>query len=198
MRHKSKEKTQGKEKRIIVPEAERIEEPREELESLKKEKDELFEKLQRVSADYDNFQKRTSKQIHDTLVYEKERIIKTLLPALDNFEHTLAGAHSAEKVDVLAEGIRIIYEQMLDILSSLNVEQIKALGEQFDPSVHQAMMQENKPEEKENVVLKEFQKGYKLNGRVIRPSKVVVNKPQDKKQQDKQSDNDENRSVQRE
>jgi molecular chaperone GrpE len=146
------------------------------IESLQKEKDELFSKLQRVSADYANFQKRVPKQIADTICYEKEKIIKTLLPALDNFEHTLQSAHSAEDADVFVKGVQIIYDQMLDILKSHGVEQIKAPGENFDPALHEAMMQKTEPEEEDNIVLEEFQKGYKLNGRVIRPSKVIVNK----------------------
>jgi len=149
---------------------------RQQLNNLEKEKDELFEKLQRVSADYANFQKRVPKQITDTIAYEKEKIIKTLLPALDNFEHTLQNAHSAESIDFLVKGIQIVYDQMLDILKSHGVEQIKALGEKFDPSLHQAMMQKAQSEHEENIVLEEFQKGYKLNGRVIRPTKVIVNK----------------------
>lgn len=153
-----------------------LEEQHDTIESLQKEKDELFAKLQRVSADYANYQKRVPKQISDTTGYEKERIIKTLLPALDNFEHTLQNAHSAENVDVLVKGIRIIYDQLLDILKSHNVEQIEALGEKFDPAMHQAMTQQSDPDKEENTVLEEFQKGYRLNGRVIRPSKVIVNK----------------------
>jgi len=156
-----------------------LEELRQTIESLQKEKDELFEKLQRVSADYANFQKRVPKQIADTICYEKERIIKTLLPTLDNFESALGGlqnADSAENADVFVKGIRIIYDQMLDILKSHGVEQIKAPGEKFDPALHEAMMQKTEPEEEDNIVLEEFQKGYKLNGRVIRPSKVIVNK----------------------
>jgi len=65
---------------------------------------------------------------------------------------------------------------MLDILKSHGVEQIKALDEEFDPALHQAMMQKAEPDKEDNIVLEEFQKGYKLNGRVIRPSKVIVNK----------------------
>jgi len=160
MKQKSKEKTKEQKQ----------------IEDLQKEKDELFAKLQRVSADYANFQKRAPKQISDTILYEKEKIIKTLLPALDNFEHTLQNAHSAEDADVLVKGIQIIYDQMLDILKSHGIEQIKAVGETFDPAVHEAMTQLAEPDQEENVVLEEFQKGYKLNGRVIRPSKVIINK----------------------
>jgi molecular chaperone GrpE len=174
MKHKRKEepKTEDSQKTKNGD----LEELRETIESLQKEKDELFGKLQRVSADYANFQKRVPKQISDTIAYEKERVIKTLLPVLDNFEHTLQNAHSAEDVDVLVKGIRIIYDQLLDVLKSHNVEQIKALGERFDPAVHQAVTQQTDPDKEENVVLEDFQKGYKLNGRVIRPSKVIVNK----------------------
>jgi len=159
-----------------LPKKNELQELRQQIEELQQEKDELFAKLQRVSADYDNLQKRTSKQIADTIGYEKEKIIKTLLPALDNFEHTLQNVHSAENFNVLLKGIQIIYDQMLDILKLHNVELIKALGEPFEPALHEAMMQKTDPEQQENIVLEEFQKGYKLNGRVIRPSKVIVNK----------------------
>jgi molecular chaperone GrpE len=66
---------------------------------------------------------------------------------------------------------------MLNILKSFNVDQIKAVGEIFDPAMHEAVMQKTEPEQEENIVLEEFQKGYTLNGRIIRPSKVIVNKP---------------------
>ena len=175
-----------KHKKPLSPKKTELEKLRNRTNELQKEKDELFEKLQRVSADYANFQKRVPKQIADTVGYEKERIIKTLLPTLDNFEHTLQNAHSAENIDVLVKGIQIIYDQMLDILKSHGVEQIKALGEAFDPALHEAMMQRAEPEREENIVLEEFQTGYKLNGRVIRPSKVVVNTPP--QQQDEQQE----------
>lgn len=156
----------------------------EELESLQKEKDELFGKLQRVSADYVNYQKRAPKQIADTIAYEKERIIKTLLPALDNFEHMLQNALTAESRDVLMKGIEIVYDQMIDILKSHGVEQIIAVGEEFNPALHEAMMRQTEPDEQENIILAEFQKGYKVNGRVIRPSKVIVNKLGPEKESD--------------
>ena len=181
MKPKSKEKSKHKDTQQEVnneqeAQESELQELREKIESLQKEKEEIFAKLQRVSADYANFQKRVPKQISDTIGYEKERIIRSLLPALDNFEHTFQNAHSAENVDVLVKGIRIIYDQFCEILKSHNVEQIRALGETFDPAVHEAMTQRTDTEKEDKVVLEEFQKGYKLNGRVIRPSKVIVNK----------------------
>jgi molecular chaperone GrpE len=181
MKHKRKEKSEADDSH----EAEQAEQEERQgethlkpdtIESLRAERDELFAKLQRVSADYANYQKRMPKQIADSIAYEKERVIKTLLPALDNFEHTLQNMHKSENVDVLAKGVRIIYDQILDILKSHNVEQIEALGEKFDPAMHQAMTRQSDPEKDEDTVLEEFQKGYKLNGRVIRPSRVIVNK----------------------
>lgn len=174
MKHKKAQ--EPKEQEDLEQSKAELEKLRQQLSDLQKERDELFGKLQRVSADYANFQKRAPKQIADTLAYEKEKIIKTLLPVLDNFEHTFQNVESAEDVAAVIEGIRIIYDQILDVLKSHGVAQINALGEKFDPSMHEAMLQKAELKEPDSIVLEEFRKGYSLNGRVIRPSKVVVNK----------------------
>jgi len=173
MKAKKKEKEEQKQP---LQENSELKELRDKLNNLQKERDELFGRLQRVSADYANYQKRSAKQIADTVAYEKEKIIKTLLPALDNFEHTLQNVHVVENVDDIIKGVRIIYDQMLDILQLHGVEQIKALGEKFDPASHQAITQRAEADKETDIVLEEFQKGYKLNGWIIRPSKVIVNK----------------------
>jgi molecular chaperone GrpE len=153
-----------------------LEELRRQLADLQKEKDELFARLQRLSADYANFQKRAPKHVADTIAYEKERIIRTLLPALDNFDHTFQNARVAESIETFVKGVRIIYDQIIDILKSHGVEQINALGKKFDPSQHEAVLQKAEMQQPDGAILKELQKGYKLNGRVIRASRVVVNK----------------------
>jgi molecular chaperone GrpE len=158
----------------------------EKLQLLAKEKDEIFEKLQRVAADYENFQKRVPKQIDDTIAYKKEKIIKTLLPTLDNLEHTIQNAYSAENPEVLVEGIRIIYKQLLDALKTHGLEQINALGQKFDPAMHEAITQKTETGQDDDTVLEEFQKGYKLDGRVTRPSRVIINKPQSEQDQQKE------------
>jgi molecular chaperone GrpE len=147
------------------------------LEELRQEKDDVQEKLQRLCADYANFQKRVPRQIADTVTYEREKLMRSLLPILDNFDHTLK-AHSAESTEALVKGVEIIYGQMLDILKSHGVEQIQALGETFDPQRHEAMLRRAEPDQDDGIILEEFQKGYVLNGRVLRPSRVVVNKVQ--------------------
>jgi molecular chaperone GrpE len=188
----AKEKQKTKEQKPSAAKKEDLEKLREKVDQLQGEKDELFAKLQRVSADYANFQKRAPRQIADTVAYEKETIIKTLLPSLDNFEHTLQKANSAGSLDAVVKGVQIIYDQMLGILKSHGVEQIEAMGERFDPALHEAMMQKSEPDKKDNIVLEEYQKGYKLNGRVIRPSRVIVNKlpPQGQKADEHQQSQD--------
>lgn len=153
-----------------------VEELQGQLDSLQAEKDELFEKLQRVSADYANFQRRVPKQISDSVGYEKERMIKGLLPVLDNFEHSLQSVASVENAEAIVKGIQIVYDQMLDFFKSQGVEQIVAQDQPFDPMLHEAMLQQSDPSKPDQIVLQEYQKGYQLNGRTLRPSKVVVNK----------------------
>jgi len=173
MMDKKKSKPKDMDAKSLRKELQRLEER---LDGLQKERDELFDKLQRVMADYANFQKRSSRQISDSVAYEKENIIRTLLPVLDNFDRTLEKSHAAESVEVVLEGIRIIYDQMNDILASHGVEQIQTLDETFDPARHEAMLRREEPDKPDHAILEEFQKGYQLNGRVIRPSKVVVNR----------------------
>ncbi|MBN1362263.1 MAG: nucleotide exchange factor GrpE [Sedimentisphaerales bacterium] len=173
---KDKDKDKKPKSAEAQAEAKEMDSLRQELERVQAERDDLLGKLQRVSADYANFQKRSTKQIQDSVAYEKEKIIKSLLPAVDNFEHMLAKSHAAECVAAVIEGVRIIYDQMMDILKGHGVEQIQALDETFDPTHHEAMLQQADPDKADGVVLQEFQKGYKLHGRVIRPSRVIVNK----------------------
>ena len=127
--------SEKKDKKIKIKKTEKAEQLGAELESIKQEKDELFAKFQRVSADYVNFQKRVPKQIADSVALEKETIIKSLLPAFDNFDHTLDKAKHAENIEDVIKGVEIIYGQMVDILKSFGVEQIHSLGEKFDPNL---------------------------------------------------------------
>jgi molecular chaperone GrpE len=190
-KEKKQEKKASKELKELKKDFEKLSEQNQQLEE---EKSQIYEKLQRLSADYANYQKRIPKQIEDNVRFEKEKIIKAVLPALDNFEHTLANIEQTENEEIY-KGVRIIYDQMLDVLKSFGTEQITAEGETFDPNRHQAMMQRNESDKEDNLVLQEFQKGYTLNGRVIRPSKVVVNKlqtcgdPQQKPQDEDSSNN---------
>ena len=146
------------------------------IEGLEKEKQELFDKLQRLSADYANYQKRVPKQISDSVNLQKESFIRSLLPGIDSFENALKHSSGTTDVANVLEGINIVHEQIISIFKSQNVEQINAEGEQFDPIKHQAMMLRNEEDKNDGLVLEQFQAGYMLNGRVIRPAMVIVNK----------------------
>ena len=163
------------------------EELRKQMEDLRKEKEDIFAKLQRVAADYDNYQKRSARQTADSIAYEKDKIIKALLPVLDDFE--LALAHAANG-DSVAEGIKLVYEHLRGVLRSQGVEEIESAGEKFDPEHHQAITQTSVAGKEDGVVLEELQKGYKLNGRVIRASRVVVNKAPVKMEQTEEETKD--------
>lgn len=154
------------------------------IKELTAEKQELFEKLQRVSADYANFQKRAPKQIADSVAYEKKAVIRSLLPSIDNFEHVLSHASSVngeEALDNIIKGIQMVFDHMLDALKGHGVKRIEAQGEPFDPNLHEAMMRKSDPEKEDGTVLEVYQAGYMMGEQVLRPSKVIVNKIEDKK-----------------
>ena len=174
-----------------------INEMEERIQILEAEKQELFEKLQRLSADYQNFQKRSPKQIADSVAYEKKAIIRSLLPSLDNFEHALSHADTAqgpEAIDNMIKGIRLVFDHMLDALKAHGISKIESLGKPFNPNFHEAMMQRVEPDKDDQIVLEEFQAGYMLNDQVLRPARVIVNKlpespqPEDEQQPDEQAD----------
>lgn len=146
---------------------------------LEAEKIELVEKLQRISADYANYQKRTPRQIAESVEYERKAIIRSLLPGLDNMSHALAGAENAEgqeAFDGIVKGVKMVFDHMLDGLKAHGVEKIEANGAEFDPSKHEAMQMRAEEDKPDNTVLEVFQDGYMINDQVLRPSKVIVNK----------------------
>ncbi len=154
------------------------------VEELTAEKLDVFEQLQRVSADYANFQKRAPKQIADSVAYEKKAILRSLLPSVDNFEHALSHASTAggeEAMDNIIKGIQLVFDHMLDALKTHGVKRIDALGNPFDPNLHEAMMRRSEPDKEDNTVLEVYQAGYMVNDQVLRPSKVIVNKIEEEK-----------------
>jgi molecular chaperone GrpE len=136
----------------------------------------LLSQYLRVAADYDNYQKRSAKQTTEAVEHEKEKIIKALLPVMDDFERVLTNAENCENADAIIKGVGIVYEHLKGVLRSEGVEQIESTGEKFDPAHHQALTQRSEQDKEDGVILEELQKGYKISGRVIRASRVVVNK----------------------
>jgi molecular chaperone GrpE len=150
-----------------------------ELETLNTAKQDVFEQLQRVSADYANFQKRAPRQIADSVAYEKKAILRSLLSSVDNFEHALSHVSSAggeEALDNLIKGIQLVFDHMMDTLKGHGVQRIEALGQPFDPNLHEAMMRRSEPDKDDNIVLEVYQTGYMMGEQILRPCKVIVNK----------------------
>lgn len=139
----------------------------------KDEKDEALEtKYLRLMADFQNYKRRSEKEKADVYAYANEKIVVQLLDVIDNFERALDCKDTAEKG--FAEGMEMIFKQLKDVLKNSNVEEIEALGLDFDPNFHNAVMMEDTDEYESGKVSAVLQKGYTLNGRVIRASMVKV------------------------
>ena len=145
-----------------------------ELERKAAERDEYLDLLQRVRADYANYQKRVQKEREAERLYASTPLVADLLNVVDNFERAIEAAKAEEASPGLLEGIRMIHHQLLDTLARHGVRPIEAQGLPFDPDVHEAVMKEQTGEVVPGTVVRVLQKGYKLHDRVVRPSKVVV------------------------
>lgn len=138
---------------------------------LEKKCNELNEKYMRVLAEYDNYRKRTIKEKESIYPEAKATVVAKFLDVMDNFERAL---NAAENKDSFYEGVVMVKKQMDEVLSSLGVEEIKAVGEEFNPVYHNAVMHTEDENLGENIVAQELQKGYKMGDRVIRHSMVQV------------------------
>ena len=134
----------------------------------------LEDKVKRQMAEFDNFRKRTSKEKEQMFSMGERRVIEKMLPVVDNFERGLAALPEAEKGSAIASGMEMIYKQMMKQLEDLGVKPIEAVGKEFDPNFHNAVMQVESDELESGVVAQEFQKGYTYHDTVIRHSMVGV------------------------
>lgn len=146
-----------------------------EHEQLKQQFEELNQRFLRVHADYDNFRRRTKEEKEAAAKYRAQSLVEGILPVLDNFERALMVQSDVEETKSVFQGMEMIHRQLLEALKNEGVAPIQAVGEPFDPHLHQAVMQVETDEYDANVVVEELQKGYKLHDRVIRPSMVKVN-----------------------
>ncbi|MBC1456538.1 nucleotide exchange factor GrpE [Listeria newyorkensis] len=129
----------------------------------------------RLQADFENVKKRNVAERAATQKYRSQTIAEELLPALDGFQKALDTQSDSEQMEALLTGMKMVYGQIMTALEKEGVEAIPALGEQFDPNFHQAVMQDSDDSKESNEITMELQKGYKLKDRVIRPSMVKVN-----------------------
>ncbi|MCR5250147.1 MAG: nucleotide exchange factor GrpE [Lachnospiraceae bacterium] len=143
-------------------------------EKLQAKIDELNDKVMRQMAEFENFRKRTEKEKAAMFETGAKSVIEKLLPVVDNFERGLGGLSEEEKKGAFAEGMQMVYKQMMDELEKLEVKAIDAVGQEFDPNLHNAVMHVEDENAPDNTVVEEFQKGYTYRNNVVRHSMVKV------------------------
>jgi molecular chaperone GrpE len=146
----------------------------EKLAKTDKENKDLQDRLLRLSAEFENFKKRNRREMSEFKKFASEVLIKDLLPVLDNLDRALETISADEACKAINEGVSMTRDEMLKVFSKYGVQSIEALEKDFDPALHQAVGQEESAESPKNTVLKEFQKGYTIHGRLLRPSMVIV------------------------
>jgi molecular chaperone GrpE len=147
-----------------------------ELQQLRAERDSLFERLARTTADFKNTQKRLEQEMDQRMQYANSTLIKSLLPVIDNFERALAVDPAKADAASILKGMQIVHDQWMNVLGQQQVEEIAPQpGTPFDPNQHQAIMQQDAVYPVPTVV-QLLQKGYALHGRTLRPAQVAVSK----------------------
>jgi molecular chaperone GrpE len=145
-----------------------------ELENVKKERDDLYDRLLRKQAEFENYKKRIDREKSEFMQFASSDLMKELLNALDSFDLALHNAGSGAGSESTQRGFELIYKQLLDTMARFGLKSIEAKGKKFDPNFHQAVSTEPSEDMEENTVIKEMRKGYTLNGRLLRPAMVSV------------------------
>ena len=130
----------------------------------------------RLAAELDNFKKRMARQFETTAIATREETLTPLLEVIDNVERALAAARQASDLDSLKKGMELIYQQLGGYLQKTGVEKIPAVGQPFDPNLHEAMLQVDSDQYADGIVVQELTPGYRINGRVLRHSRVAVSR----------------------
>ncbi|EHQ91722.1 nucleotide exchange factor GrpE [Desulfosporosinus youngiae] len=145
-----------------------------ELIQAKAKADEHYNHALRLQAEFDNYRKRTQKEKAEIIKHASERLVAELLPVLDNFERAASSAQSNPDINAFAQGVDMIFRQLQTVLNKEGLTAIEALGQPFDPNLHDAVLRVESDEHPENTVVEELQKGYYLKEKVLRPSMVKV------------------------
>ncbi len=156
-------------------EDEKLAQLEEQITALQKELEEKENRYLRLQADFENSRRRARLDYEAAQKYRAQNLISDILPVLDNFERALNVETDHEQTKSLLQGMEMIYRSLLDALKKEGVEVIESEGKEFDPNFHQAVMQVAEEGYDSNIVVEEFQKGYVLKDRVIRPAMVKVN-----------------------
>ena len=149
------------------------------LEKAEKEAAENYDRYLRAVAELENYKKRSVREKADTIRYGTENLLRDILPLMDSIDRAMVHACNSDDFEAFRKGLDMLRQQLISCLAKHGVEQIEAVGKEFDPNFHEAMMQVEGEQEQHNTVAEEFETGYLLNGRLLRPSKVSVLKHTD-------------------
>ena len=167
--------TESQEKETPDEEDSKAEETQsEENKKLQEAYDKLNQQYIRLAADFDNYRKRQEQERESLVKYGTENALKKMLEVLDNFERGQKALEGVEDSEKIKECFQLVHKQVWDTLSKLGLEEIKAVGEEFDPNFHEAVMQTPTTEHPEHTVINELQKGYKVGDKILRPTLVNV------------------------
>ena len=165
------EETAGEENTENTENAENTEQ---EADKLKQDFENLNSQYLRLAADFENYRKRQAQEREELLKYGAQECMKKVIEVVDNFDRASEMVNKIEDLDKMKESFFVLNKQLTESLAKLGLEQIKSVGEKFDPNLHEAIMQTQTEEYPEETVIQEFQKGYKLGDKVLRPARVAV------------------------
>lgn len=168
------EATSSEAEELVQPE---LESPESQADRMEKELLEAKDRLLRLAAEFDNFKKIAQREQQNAIKFANENLVISLLPVIDNLEQAISACKksSANNNDVLV-GVEMVLKQLVDVLSKCGIEVFSALGQLFDPARHEAMGEQESNDAAVGTILVEYQKGYLLHGRLIRPARVVIAK----------------------
>jgi len=156
------------------------------FEAKEEEAKETYDRLLRVSADFENYKKRSSREMEEFRKYANQALLKEMLSVVDNLELAINSSKDGNKTDqTLIEGLNLTLNEILRVFEKFNVKPIEAQGKSFDPAYHEAVLREETDDYPENSVISEFQKGYLIHDRLLRPAMVVVAAPKTTTRKDK-------------
>lgn len=166
-----------------------VQELQREMESLRKEKDELYDRLLRKHADFENFRKRIEKDKREFQQYALSDIVGDLIFILDNFERAVSHADDSSNPEY-RKGVELIYRQLRDLLEKRGLRIIESKGQMFDPNFHEAVAREPRNDVEEGTILEELQRGYFFQNRLLRPAMVKVSYHTDEPEEDNREKSD--------
>jgi len=148
----------------------------EKMQEMRAQADKNYDLYVRSRAEIENLKKRFQKEKEDLVKFSNESLIKELLPVVDNLENAISHSTDENSLDALREGVKLTLKGLMDALQRVGLQEVKAMGEPFDPNFHEAISEMADDTVEPRTVVKELQKGYVLNNRLIRPSVVIVSK----------------------